>query len=44
MGGGAPGGQCSLPWPPSWISQELEIRLKPREIVIFVFYMKITHK
>ena len=40
MGGGAAGGLCrhqnwSPSWPPSWILQELEIRLKPREMVIF---------
>ena len=41
MGGGAAGGLCchqnwSPSWPPSCgILRELEIRLKPREMVIF---------
>ena len=40
MGGEAAGGLCchqnwSPSWPPSWILRELEIRLKPREMVLF---------
>ena len=36
MGGGAAGGLCCHQnWSPSWILRELEIRLKPREMVLF---------
>ena len=46
VGGDAAGGLWrQQQWSPSWIYQELEIKLKPREMVIFLcLRWKIAHK